>query len=75
MPKPRKSRPAPTVSCTQCKAAWYGRSMAEGLRLLAACPRCGAELMFTSIPSSAVASDHSVDEVPPHLVLGIPRAR
>ena len=46
--------------------------MADGLRLLGSCPKCGGELEFHA-PASAPASftDHSATD--PHMVLGIPR--
>src|SRR3954452_15422737 len=34
------------VTCTSCERTWNSASMAEGLRLLGACPRCGGELSF-----------------------------
>ena len=49
--------------------------MADGLRLLGACPRCNGELSFTADDRR----EHRFDAVPqravaaPHLVLGIPR--
>lgn len=67
----------PAVRCTGCDRTWNSASMAEGLRLMGACPRCGGGLTFASgevdvtplerlEPADAVA-------VAPHLVLGIPR--
>jgi hypothetical protein len=69
----------PAVSCTSCSRSWNSASMAEGLRLLGNCPRCGGALSFRdeSAPASApettstAAAEQSA--VAPHLVLGIPR--
>ena len=51
--------------------------MAEGLRLLGACPKCGGGLEFRSDSSDrdlrvAVAAP-GAGSLAPHLVLGIPR--
>lgn len=67
----------PAVSCTGCERTWNSASMAEGLRLLAACPRCGGTLKFSAdeqppTPLERLAPDEAV-AVAPHLVLGIPR--
>jgi hypothetical protein len=65
----------PAVHCTDCAFAWNSAAMADGLRLLGSCPRCGGGLRFRDdAPADAVASAPAVsDEVAPHLVLGIPR--
>lgn len=65
----------PAVSCSACHFHWNSAAMADGLRLLGACPKCGGALKF--------AGDHAPTEVTerfetsrptaPHLVLGIPR--
>lgn len=49
--------------------------MAEGLRLLGSCPRCGGELDFaeTQPTDAGHASQQGEATVAPHLVLGIPR--
>jgi hypothetical protein len=51
--------------------------MAEGLRLLGTCPRCGGSLTFRDEPASAPAAQAAPPAdgaaVAPHLVLGIPR--
>jgi len=65
------------VSCTSCERTWNSASMAEGLRLLGACPRCGGELSFAADEGAAstlgaIAPEAAV-QMAPHLVLGIPR--
>lgn len=68
---------SPAVTCTACERTWNSASMAEGLRLLGACPRCGGELSFAADERFTPAADRSAPEtgaaVAPHLVLGIPR--
>ncbi|HEV3002705.1 MAG TPA: hypothetical protein VGW75_18355 [Solirubrobacteraceae bacterium] len=47
--------------------------MAEGLRLLGSCPKCGGVLEFGSrAPEPPRAARFDSDKAP-HLVLGIPR--
>jgi hypothetical protein len=48
--------------------------MAEGLRLLGSCPKCGGELSFDA-PEAAqrTAESAKMDLRAPHLVLGVPR--
>lgn len=66
---------SPAVSCQSCGRGWNSAALAEGLRLVGSCPRCGGELIFrddaaeTASPSEPVAER----DVAPHLVLGIPR--
>lgn len=71
LPKP------PAVTCSGCDRAWNSASMAEGLRLVGACPRCGGELVFADAAPRASALGELAPEVAaglaPHLVLGIPR--
>ena len=67
----------PAVSCSGCGFTWNSDAMAEGLRLLGSCPKCGGALLFrTDAPeaprASRVTSERS-GAVAPHLVLGIPR--
>jgi hypothetical protein len=45
--------------------------MADGLRILGACPRCGGELAFHG-EAGAVPDEPEVPDVAPHLVLGRP---
>jgi hypothetical protein len=50
--------------------------MAEGLRLVGACPRCGGTLEFAAeepAASTQPTAPEGAGEVAPHLVLGIPR--
>jgi hypothetical protein len=65
---------APTVHCLACEYEWHTRVMAEGLRLLGSCPKCGGELEFTdAAPEGEARPLPVVDVRPPHLVLGVPR--
>ena len=64
----------PAVSCSGCGFAWNSATMAEGLRLLGSCPKCGGGLAFASdAPAAPGASRFDVTGQAPHLVLGIPR--
>ncbi len=37
----------PAVSCSGCGFHWNSAAMAEGLRLLGSCPKCGGALVFS----------------------------
>lgn len=67
----------PAVSCSACARTWNSAAMAEGLRLLGACPRCGGALTFAADELAPSAMDQMVPQdavaLAPHLVLGIPR--
>lgn len=67
----------PAVTCSTCSRSWNSASMAEGLRLLGQCPRCGGELTFAAegAPASAMSrlSPETAVSMAPHLVMGIPR--
>ncbi len=67
----------PAVSCSGCGFTWNSDAMAEGLRLLGSCPKCGGALLFRTDgpepPRASRAGDDATDGVAPHLVLGIPR--
>jgi hypothetical protein len=68
----------PAVTCKSCSRVWNSDSMAEGLRLLGACPRCGGELEFHAAPDREARTTRPTeadvaDSLAPHLVLGIPR--
>ena len=74
--------PLPAVRCSACEFQWNSRAMAEGLRLLGSCPKCGGELSFaadapvTAAPEPAPVPERFTTparETAPHLVLGIPR--
>ncbi|MTD42914.1 hypothetical protein GKE82_00990 [Conexibacter sp. W3-3-2] len=67
----------PAVTCLDCGFTWNSAAMADGLRLLGTCARCGTgTLAFRDAPPSAPApqaratADH---DGAPHLVLGVPR--
>lgn len=67
--------PVPAARCSGCGFAWNSTAMADGLRALGSCPKCGGELHFRD----SALHDDQFDAVPaagrtaPHLVLGIPR--
>jgi hypothetical protein len=61
--------------CTSCGFTWNTPAMADGLRVLGACPKCKGELEFgaqAQAPCPA-ADERPVPAAAPHLVLGIPR--
>ena len=68
---------SPAVSCSSCSRTWNSASMAEGLRLLGHCPRCGGTLAFAADDQAASAMSRLDPEaavsMAPHLVMGIPR--
>jgi hypothetical protein len=51
--------------------------MAEGLRILGSCSKCGGSLSFADAPRDRVGvgipDELSVERTAPHLVLGLPR--
>jgi hypothetical protein len=66
------------VRCTGCEFTWNTPAMADGLRVLGACPKCKGELEFRDGPAAeaapAVADAQEADaSAAPHMVLGIPR--
>ena len=66
----------PAVTCSDCQRTWNSTSMAEGLRLLGACPRCGGSLEFAGADERSALDSVRVETaaaLAPHLVLGIPR--
>ena len=65
----------PRVTCESCGFGWYSARLAEGLRLLAACPRCGGILDFSAAPADAVVDLGPPRFSAPHLALGFPRPR
>ena len=65
---------APAVHCVACRYEWHSRVMAEGLRLLGSCPKCGGELEFAAAqPARQTGESPKMDVRAPHLVLGVPR--
>ena len=46
--------------------------MADGLRLIGSCPRCGGELAFAE-DAPGPADERAVPDVDPARVLGVPR--
>ncbi|MCW3000130.1 MAG: hypothetical protein JWN65_3679 [Solirubrobacterales bacterium] len=66
----------PLVRCRACTRTWHSRTMAEGLRTIGRCPRCGGALAWLGegADGDPAAAERTVDEaVAPHLVLGVPR--
>jgi hypothetical protein len=62
------------VRCTGCQFRWNTPAMAEGLKVLGACPKCKGELEFGTLAVAAPAAEASgAATAAPHLVLGIPR--
>ncbi|HZO35715.1 MAG TPA: hypothetical protein VFB41_02450 [Solirubrobacteraceae bacterium] len=66
---------APVVTCTSCKRVWRSAAMAEGLRHVGHCPRCGGELEFHDGPvaEGPDRDGKALEGVEPHLALGIPK--
>ena len=64
---------APTVTCQGCHFTWHSEAMAEGLRLMGHCPRCGGELAFHAEARAAEPEAEAVHVEDPARVLGIPR--
>ena len=67
---------APAVSCDDCGFAWNSTTMAEGLRVLGSCPRCGGVLRFRRPVATGASPAPRPERAPtlaPHLVLGLPR--
>jgi hypothetical protein len=64
------------VRCSSCAFTWNTPAMAEGLRVLGACPKCRGKLEFAAEepapPAAADTRDGDVSAAP-HMVLGIPR--
>jgi hypothetical protein len=70
----RSTSSAPAVHCVGCQYEWHSEVMAEGLRLLGTCPKCGGELVFAEAePAHEPAHAAKLDLRAPHLVLGVPR--
>jgi hypothetical protein len=64
------------VRCKGCGFTWNTAAMADGLRVLGACPKCKGELEFGTrggaVPEPAAEPARAAADAP-HLVLGIPR--
>jgi|1185.fasta_scaffold43870_2 hypothetical protein len=68
------SADTPAVHCIACQYEWHTQVMAEGLRLLGTCPKCGGELEFAADqPAHEASRSPKMDLRAPHLVLGVPR--
>lgn len=68
----------PLVHCAGCDRAWHSPTMADGLREVGSCPRCGGILVFADAvaepePMAAEPGPAPDATVAPHLVLGVPR--
>ena len=63
----------PAVSCSGCGFAWNSATMADGLRLLGSCPKCGGDLLFRNDATETPDASRFDSAQAPHLVLGIPR--
>jgi hypothetical protein len=64
------------VSCGSCERTWHSQTMADGLRLVGCCPRCGGELTWLQDAAAPRVDAPATGEgagVAPHLVLGLPR--
>jgi hypothetical protein len=65
--------PLPAVHCLGCEYEWHSKVMAEGLRLLGTCPKCGGDLEFADVAPAQAVDAPRLDLRAPHLVLGVPR--
>ena len=62
----------PAARCTECDFSWRSAAMADGLRAIGSCPRCGGALEFAE-DAPALADDPPVPNVDPARALGLPR--
>jgi hypothetical protein len=62
----------PAARCTACEFEWRSAAMADGLRALGSCPRCGGELEFTGDAPELVDEPVPAD-MDPARVMGVPR--
>ena len=72
----RSGMASPLVLCLACERRWHSATLAEGLRALDGCPRCGGALRFADAapaPDAAAPMAVSCGATEPHLVLGVPR--
>ncbi len=67
------------VHCAACEREWHSVTMAENLRALESCPRCGGTLVFAdgappaAPPTPPTPPAAGQPGTAPHLVLGLPR--
>lgn len=61
------------VRCTACEFTWNTPAMADGLRVLGACPKCKGALEFRDTPEVTIAALPADAAAAPYMVLGIPR--
>jgi len=64
------------VRCTSCEFTWNTAAMADGLRVLGACPKCKGALEFRDDappPAPAAPARDADASAAPHMVLGLPR--
>jgi hypothetical protein len=62
------------VRCLGCGFTWHSQAMADGLRVLGACPKCKGELEFRAgTETLPEAPPTAASAAEPHMVLGIPR--
>jgi uncharacterized paraquat-inducible protein A len=62
------------VRCHGCGFTWNTPAMAEGLRVLGACPKCKGALEFRDdAPAPAAPAREADPAAAPHMVLGLPR--
>ena len=67
-------QPSPPCIAWTASYEWHSPAMADGLRLLGSCPKCGGELAFAAAEPAHEAPDSPImDGRAPHLVLGVPR--
>jgi len=64
----RQGRPA--ARCTACEFEWHSPAMADGLRVIGSCPRCGGELEFAADGPMAI-DEEPIRDVNPSRVLGL----
>jgi hypothetical protein len=67
-------RTSPRVRCRDCDFAWYGATVAHGLRVVGSCTRCGGELDFLADDEPVAMSPltERLAGLSPAAVLGTP---
>lgn len=63
----------PLVSCSACARVWHSPVLADGLREIGCCPRCGGTLAWSETAGSVTTTVLADPDIAPHLVLGVPR--